>query len=95
MCVLLPGLAFAAGAGQARLDRIAGLYAEKENFSGSVLVARHGKVLLEKAYGKATADTRYPIGCITLQFTAAALLVLQQDGKLHLDDPLTAYLPEA
>ena len=95
LCVLLPGLAFAASGGSpARLDQIARIYQEKGHFSGAALVARDGKVLLEKTYG-AQAGTRYPIGCITLQFTAAAVLLLQQNGKLHLDDPLANYLPEA
>jgi CubicO group peptidase (beta-lactamase class C family) len=37
---------------------------------------------------------RYEIGSISKQFTAAALLLLQQDGKLSLDDPAAKYLPE-
>ncbi len=41
----------------------------------------------------ATADTLYRIGSITKLFTATALLLLRDEGKLHLDDPLTAHLP--
>jgi len=41
----------------------------------------------------ATADTLYRIGSITKLFTATALLILRDEGKLHLDDPLTAHLP--
>jgi len=41
----------------------------------------------------ATADTLYRIGSITKLFTATALLILRDAGKLHLDDPLTAHLP--
>jgi D-alanyl-D-alanine carboxypeptidase len=41
----------------------------------------------------ATADTLYRIGSITKLFTATALLILRDAGKLRLDDPLTAHLP--
>jgi CubicO group peptidase (beta-lactamase class C family) len=41
----------------------------------------------------ATADTLYRIGSITKLFTATALLILRDEGRLHLDDPLTAHLP--
>src|SRR6185312_9174839 len=40
-----------------------------------------------------TADMRYGIGSISKQFTAAAILLLQQDGKLSLDDPVAKYVP--
>jgi len=91
--IFLPGLAFAAsGDGAARMEHIAQVYA-RDGFSGSVLVSREGKIMLEKGYGSAV-DTPHPIGAIGMQFTAAALLLLQQDGMLHLDDPLSAYLPD-
>jgi D-alanyl-D-alanine carboxypeptidase len=41
----------------------------------------------------ATADTLYRIGSITKLFTATALLILRDAGRLHLDDPLTKHLP--
>jgi len=41
----------------------------------------------------ATADTLYRIGSITKLFTATALLILRDAGKLHLDDPLATHLP--
>ncbi len=42
----------------------------------------------------ASADTVYRIGSVTKQFTAAAILVLVEDGKIALDDPLTKFLPD-
>ena len=91
--IFLPGLAFAASSdGSAQMDHIAQVYA-RDGFSGSVLVSRRGQTMLEKGYG-AAADAPHLIGAIGMQFTAAALLLLQQDGKLRLDDPLSAYLPE-
>jgi len=40
------------------------------------------------------ADSVFRIGSLTKQFTAAALLMLAEDGKLSLDDPVNRYLPE-
>jgi CubicO group peptidase (beta-lactamase class C family) len=66
-------------------------------------VVQHGKVIYSHAYGDAdrekrspaTSGTYFEIGSITKQFTAAAILQLQQAGKLHLDDKLSTYLPDA
>lgn len=66
-------------------------------------VVQHGSVVYRHAYGfadrekrtPATLDTYYEIGSITKQFTAAAMLQLQEAGKLHLDDTLATYLPDA
>ena len=71
--------------------------------AATVEVVQHGSVLYTHAYGfadrekrtPATVDTYYEIGSITKQFTAAAILQLQEAGKLHLDDKLSAYLPDA
>jgi len=71
-------------------------------FSGAALVARDGKVLLSKGYGPAnrewdipnTPRTRFRIGSITKQFTAAAILLLQERGKLSVSDPLGNYLED-
>ncbi len=67
----------------------------------SVLVARDGKVLLEHAIGFAdlekdipiTPSTKFRIGSVTKQFTAAAILKLIEDGQLELDDTLDRFLP--
>ena len=69
----------------------------------TILVAKHGQVIYRHAYGvvdrksrrPATADTEYEIGSITKQFTAAAIVQLEEAGKLHLDDKLSTYLPDA
>jgi CubicO group peptidase (beta-lactamase class C family) len=70
-------------------------------FSGAVLVARDGQVVLEKGYGFANRETRQPytvdlvscIGSVTKQFTAAAILTLEMDGKLTTADAISKYLP--
>jgi CubicO group peptidase (beta-lactamase class C family) len=73
---------------------------EQGGFSGTVLVARKGKLLLHKGYGLAdredktpcTTETVFDIGSITKQFTAAAILKLEMAGKLRVEDPLSKYL---
>lgn len=75
----------------------------RSNTPGAVvLVARAGKRVLERQYGLArveprtavTADTRFRIGSITKQFTAAAILKLEEAGKLSVNDPISKFLPD-
>lgn len=68
----------------------------------SIGLAQGDTILCAKGFGlanvelnvPATADTVYRIGSITKEFTAAAILLLVDDGKINLDDPLTRFLPE-
>jgi D-alanyl-D-alanine carboxypeptidase len=72
-----------------------------DEFAGAVLVARHGKVLLQGAWGRAdrtagttnTPATRFRIGSMNKMFTAVATLQLVEAGKLALDDPIGKHLP--
>src|SRR5689334_5933869 len=65
-------------------------------------VSLNGDVVFEKAFGLAdlelnvpnTTQTIFESGSVAKQFTAAALVLLQQDGKLSLDDPVRKYIPE-
>lgn len=85
-----------------RLEALMDGYKER-GFSGSVLVAKDGKVLLKKGYDMADreakrangADTLFDIGSVTKTFTAAGILRLEQDGKLSLDDTLGKFFPNA
>jgi D-alanyl-D-alanine carboxypeptidase len=69
--------------------------------SATVAVVRHGQLAYANAYGcaklnpcvNATPDLRYAIGSISKQFTATAVLLLQQEGKLSLDDPISKFIP--
>ncbi|HZZ39831.1 MAG TPA: serine hydrolase domain-containing protein, partial [Acidobacteriaceae bacterium] len=70
--------------------------------SASLAIVMDGKIVYTKAYGEARLDPdvpaepqmRYSIGSISKQFTATAILMLQQEGKLSVDDPVGKYLPE-
>ena len=65
-------------------------------------VSLNGDVVFEKAFGLAdmehnvpnTSQTIFESGSVAKQFTAAALVLLQQEGKLSLDDPVRKYIPE-
>src|SRR6266853_2126354 len=69
--------------------------------SASVAVVKSGRLAYAHAYGTAklepraaaTPDMRYAIGSISKQFTAVAVLLLQQDGNLKLDDPVSRFIP--
>ncbi len=71
-------------------------------FSGAIIVAKDGKVVLAKGYGLANREKQIPftpetvssIGSITKQFTAAAILELEMQGKLKVSDPISKYLPD-
>src|SRR5689334_23688532 len=68
----------------------------------AVGVSLNGESVFEKAFGMAemehgipnTAQTIFESGSVAKQFTAAALVLLQQDGKLTIDDPVRKYIPE-
>lgn len=88
---------------RARVDRIAAQVLEQRGVpSASVAVVKGGKIVYTHAYGKAhlkpdvtaTPAMRYSIGSVSKQFTAAAILLLQEQGKLSLDDAVGKYVPE-
>jgi CubicO group peptidase (beta-lactamase class C family) len=87
----------------ARIDAAAQSALKKSGVpSVSVAVVRNGKLAYARAFGNgslaprrpSTAATRYAIGSISKQFTAAALLLLQEQGRLSLDDKVAKYFPE-
>src|SRR5688572_16284521 len=86
-----------------RMDRIVQQHVQNREFMGSVLVARGDQILFNKAYGSAnlewdianTPTTKYRIGSITKQFTAASILLLEERGKLKLEDPIKKYFSAA
>jgi len=83
-----------------RIDHFISSAAQHQVFSGTVLIAQNGKILLEKGYGWADQgkrvpnqpSTRFRIGSVTKQFTAMAILLLQEQGKLRVQDPICEYI---
>ena len=85
----------------ARIDRMASQVLQQTGVpSASLAVVQGGKLVYTQAYGKASLDPqkaatpemRYSIGSISKQFTAAAILMLQEEGKLSLDDVVGKYV---
>jgi CubicO group peptidase (beta-lactamase class C family) len=85
------------------MDQVIQSYVDSNQFMGAVLVARGDQVLLSKGYGFAnlewkipnTPETKFRLGSITKQFTAASVLLLEERGKLRIHDPIGKYLSDA
>ena len=86
-----------------RMDAVVQSFVTNQTFAGSVLVTRGSNVIFNKGYGLADIEgkvsnrpaTRFPVASITKQFTAAAILLLAERGRLNIDDPVKKHLPEA
>ncbi len=91
-----------AGSLETRVDSFVAPYLATNNFTGVILVARGDGVLLEKGYGLANPElgvansprSRFHIASVTKAFTAAAVLLLEEHGRLHTADPVSTYLPD-
>jgi CubicO group peptidase (beta-lactamase class C family) len=85
-----------------RVDEYMNAAVKQGKFSGSVLIAREGRVLVSKGYGMAsleldvpnTPQMKFRIGSLTKQFTAMAVLILQERGLLKVQDSVCKYVPE-
>ncbi len=85
-----------------KIDELLKQYYDYGQFNGSVLVAEKGKIIYEKGFGMANMewaipnqpDTKFRIGSVTKQFTAALVLQLVEEGKIKLDGKLSDYLTD-
>ena len=85
-----------------KIDELLKNYYDYGQFNGSVLVAEKGKVIYAKGFGMANMewaipnqpDTKFRIGSVTKQFTAALILQLVEAGKIKLDGKITDYLSD-
>ncbi|HEX2225149.1 MAG TPA: serine hydrolase domain-containing protein [Thermoanaerobaculia bacterium] len=99
--ILLFAAVAAAPTVPAQIDAILKDYGRADAPGASVLVAQDGKILYRKAFGLADLEARTPIttatnfrlASVTKPFTATAVLLLAERGKLSLDDPLTRFFP--
>ena len=83
-----------------QLDSYMQAQVSRNHFTGAVLVAQNGKVLLANSYGYANAEwktpntlqTKFRLGSLTKQFTATAIMQLRENGLLSLQDSICKYL---
>ncbi|MEM7062620.1 MAG: serine hydrolase [Cyanobacteria bacterium P01_B01_bin.77] len=84
------------------IDTYLEAYAEIRHFSGTVLIAQGNHPPVTRSYGLANREhqvahtpfTKFRIGSVTKQFTAVAILQLQEEGLLELQAPISTYLPD-
>jgi D-alanyl-D-alanine carboxypeptidase len=75
---------------------------KRDQPGGAVIVTRKGETVFRKGYGLADMELKVPIqpdmvfrlGSVTKQFTAVAILMLEEQGKLSVTDPITRFLPD-
>jgi CubicO group peptidase (beta-lactamase class C family) len=87
----------------ARMDEIVQTYVANRQFMGCALVARGAEVLFSRGFGSANLEwdipnapnTKFRLGSITKQFTAASILLLEERGKLNTADLVKKHLPDA
>jgi D-alanyl-D-alanine carboxypeptidase len=108
--LVLPALVLAAAASlpaqdrglEARIDEYLAPYVKGGNFLGAVLIAKGDRVLASRAFGDSSyelrvpnsPETRFHIASVSKPFTAAAVLVLAERGRLQVSDPLSRFLPD-
>ncbi len=103
-CALLlaPPLSVSNPDSSSKIDEYMNWQVKANRFSGVILVALGGKVLLAKGYGSADIELNVPndpssklrLGSVTQQFTAMAILELQDEGKLNVQDSVCKYIPD-
>ena len=84
------------------IDRFIQKYVDQDSPGISLLVKKGGTVVLKKSYGLAnieeglpiTSDTPFYLASVSKQFTAMAIMILQESGKLNYNDPISDYIPE-
>jgi CubicO group peptidase (beta-lactamase class C family) len=91
--------------GQERIKRIDSLLSSlysQEKINGNFLVAENGKVIYSRSFGIANESTKeklnensiFNLASVSKQFTAMAIMILKEKGKLNLDDEIKKYIPE-
>src|SRR5579864_413938 len=101
--LLFPAAAMAAEPPVTRMEQVIQANVAAKRFMGAVLVVKDDKIVLDKGYGSAdlewnipnTPATKFRLGSITKQFTAASILLLEERGKLKVSDLVKKYMPDA
>ena len=87
---------------EARVDEYINSYVRGGNFSGSILIAKGARILLSKGYGIAnyensipnTPKTKFHIASLSKSFTAAAILLIEEQGRIKVSDPISKFVPD-
>ena len=98
-----PGSALPASSVNERMEQVVQSYVSNKQFMGSVLAARGNTILLNKGYGFANLEwntvnspqSEFRLGSVTKQFTAAAIMLLEERGKVNVNDPVKKYMADA
>ncbi|MCD6017191.1 MAG: beta-lactamase [Bacteroidetes bacterium] len=85
-----------------KIDSLFEVYAKKNMFCGAVSISKKGTSLLSKGYGMAnysfdipnTVHTKFKLASVSKQFTAMAIMILQEQGKLNTDDKLIKFIAD-
>ncbi|HYH15969.1 MAG TPA: serine hydrolase [Flavisolibacter sp.] len=85
-----------------KADALLMAYHTQGKFTGTVLIAKEGKIIFEKGYGYAdiqnkvpnSSKTEFRIGSLSKPFTATIIMQLQEKGQLTIKDPIQKYLPD-
>lgn len=86
-----------------QMEKVVTAYAANNQFMGSILVAQGDDIILNKGYGLANVEWNIPnspttklrLASVTKQFTAASILLLEEQGKLKITDSVVKYFPNA
>lgn len=104
MILLAFALSMAASAGQAelagKLEEMVARYQSRNQIQGNILIKKNGVTLFEKSFGQAneewnvshTPESKFMIASISKQFTAYAILLLENEGRLSLSDSISKYI---
>lgn len=87
---------------QQKVNDYINAHTQMNQFSGSILIAKNGQIIVNKGYGfanyefdvKNTPQTKFRIGSLTKGFTAVAILQLEEDSLLSVDNKLQKYMPD-
>jgi len=82
------------------ISEIVEAYASKDQLNGSLIIAQKNNIIYQESFGladvetktKITSSTVFPIASVTKQFTATAIMILQENGKLSINDKIGNYL---
>ncbi|UHO38881.1 beta-lactamase family protein [Chryseobacterium capnotolerans] len=100
--LLLANYTFAQTKNIARIDSLMKSANQSGAFNGNILVSKNNKIIYNVSFGytdatktkKLTPYYKFNIGSITKEFSGVALLQLQEQGKLKIEDPISKYIPE-